>query len=127
MTSTSPKTVTVYCGELCQSNKCNATILNLLNRPLNGIEANISIGYEKFVKDPESLPPRILDLLQLAAHVFCADRLIDRGERASVNYGSWARTIEIHLPVLDIDFWENADLQHSLSDRSFPTIASLFI
>jgi len=89
MTSTSLKTVTVFCGELCKSNECNATTLNLLNRSLNDIAANITIGYEKFVNDPESLSPRILDLLQLAAHIFCADRLINRGDRESVNNESF--------------------------------------
>ena len=116
MTSSSLKTVTVYCGELCKSNECNATTLNLLNRPLNGIEANITIRYEKFVIDPESLSPRILDLLQLAAHIFCADRLINRGERKSVNNESWARTIEFHMPVIDIEFWSDAALQTALSE-----------
>ena len=116
MTSSSPKIVTVYCGELCKSNKSNSTILNLLNRPLNGIEANITIGYEKFVNDPESLSPRILDLLQLAAYVYCADRLINRGERTSVNNESWARTIEFHMPVIDIDFWTNTALKTALSE-----------
>ena len=59
MTASLPKAVTVYCGELCKSNECNATTLNLLNRPLKGMDANISIGYEKFVKDPEALSPRL--------------------------------------------------------------------
>ena len=116
MTSTSPKVVTVYCGELCKSNECNATTLNLLNRPLNGIAANITIGYEKFVNAPERLSPRILDLLQLAAHIFCADRQIHRGDRRGVDYDSWARTFEFHMPMIDIDFWSNTALQHALSE-----------
>jgi hypothetical protein len=116
MKSTPIKTVTVYCGELCKSDERTATTLNLLNRPHNGFEANIKIDYEKFVHDPESLSPRILDLLQLAAHVFCADRLINRGERRSVDNESWARTIEFHLPVYDIDFWSNTALQTALSE-----------
>ena len=116
MNSNPIKTVTVYCGELCQSDERTSTTLNLMNRPHNGFEANIAIGYEKFVNNPESLPPRILDLLQLAAHIFCADRLINRGERNSVNYDSWSRSIEFHLPVFDIEFWSNSSLQTALSD-----------
>jgi len=81
MTTASPKLVKVFCGELCRSVECTSTELNLLNRNINGLEANITIGYEKFVKDPENLPPRILDFLQIAAHIFCADRLIYRGGR----------------------------------------------
>jgi len=113
--TTSPKPVTVYCGELCKSQECNTATLNLLNRSLNGIEPNISIGYEKFVNNPESLSPRIIDLLQVAAHIFCADRMISRGKRGSVDNKSWARTIEFHLPVIDIDFWSSPALQVALS------------
>ena len=116
MSHTSPKTATVYCGELCHSSDCTATTLNLLNRPINGLKANITINYEKFVNDPESLKPRILDLLQLAALVFCADRLISRGERTSRDNESWARTIEVHLPVIDFDFWTDPALQVALSE-----------
>jgi hypothetical protein len=116
MTSTSSKSSTVYCGELCKNNKSNATEINLLNRNLRDIEANITIGYEKFVKDPETLSPRILDLLHLAAHIFCADRMISRGTRDSVNFDSWARVIEFHIPVLDIEFWSNSNLLQSLSE-----------
>jgi hypothetical protein len=106
----------VYCGELCRSNDCTTTELNLLNREIKGIEANITIGYNNFVEDPENLPARILDLLQIAAHVFCADRLIHRGERDSLNNEAWARSYEFHIPVLDLDFWNNTTLHKALTE-----------
>jgi 7-cyano-7-deazaguanine synthase in queuosine biosynthesis len=116
MTNASPKLVKVFCGELCRSIECTSTELNLLNRDINGFEANITIGYAKFVKEPENLPPRILDLLQIAAHVFCADRLIYRGGRDSISNKAWGRSFEFHIPVLDYDFWSNQTLQNALSD-----------
>jgi 7-cyano-7-deazaguanine synthase in queuosine biosynthesis len=116
MTNASPKLVKVFCGELCRSIGCTSTELNLLNRDINGLEANITIGYAKFVKEPENLPPRILDLLQIAAHVFCADRLVYRGDRDSISNKAWGRSFEFHIPVLDYDFWSNQALQNALSD-----------
>ena len=116
MTNASSKLVKVFCGELCRSVECTPTELNLLNRNLNGLEANITIGYAKFVKDPENLPPRILDLLQIAAHVFCADRLVYRGGRSSISNRAWGRSFEIHIPVLDYNFWNNQALQSALSE-----------
>jgi hypothetical protein len=116
MTNASPKLVRVFCGELCRSVECTSTELNLLNRNINGLEANITIGYAKFVKEPENLPPRILDLLQIAAHVFCADRLVFRGSRDSISNKAWGRSFEIHIPVLDYDFWNNQALQNALSE-----------
>jgi len=116
MTNASPKLVKVFCGELCRSVECTSTELNLLNRNINGLEANITIGYEKFVKDPENLPPRILDFLQIAAHIFCADRLIYRGGRDSLSNKAWGRSFEFHIPVLDFNFWNNQALQNALSE-----------
>jgi hypothetical protein len=116
MTKASPKLVKVFCGELCNTTKCTSTELNLLNRNINELETNITIGYDKFVKDPENLSPRILDLLQIAAHVFCADRLINRGGRDSLGNEAWGRSFEFHIPVLDYEFWSNQPLQNALSE-----------
>jgi len=115
MTEKSPNTVQVFCGELCTSNICNTKVINLLNHDINGVNANVTIGYEKFVSDPETLPSRILDLLQIAAFVFCADRLINRGKRDSIDNTSWARSFEFNIPVMDIDFWANDSLSDALS------------
>ena len=116
MIDVSPKLIKVYCGELCRSTEHTSTELNLLNRDINNLEANISIEYAKFVKEPENLPPRILDFLQIAAHVYCADRLVHRGERDSISNNAWARSLEFHVPVLDYDFWNNPLLKKALSD-----------
>jgi hypothetical protein len=116
MTNASPKLVKVFCGELCHSVRCTSTELNLLNRDINGLEANITIRYEKFVRDPENLPPRVLDLLQIAAYVFCSDRLIFRGDRKSISNKAWGRSFEFHIPVLDYSFWDNQVLKTALSE-----------
>ena len=116
MTNASPKLVKIFCGELCRSAACTSTELNLLNRDINGLKANITIGYTKFVNEPENLPPRILDLLQIAAHVFCADRLVYRGDRGSISNKAWGRSFEFHFPVLDYDFWSNQTLRNALSE-----------
>lgn len=110
------KVVKVYCGELCSSDVCEADELNLINYSHNGLKQNIIIGYDRFVKEPETLPARILDFLYIAAMVFCADRQVYRGERASLSNDAWARSFEFHIPVLDIDFWANKNLQKALSD-----------
>jgi len=116
MTNASPKLVKVFCSELCRSDRCTSTELNLLNRKINSLEANIVTGYNKFVKDPENLPPRILDLIQIASYVFCADRLVNRGDRRSLSNKAWGRNFEFHIPVLDYDFWNNQMLQNALSE-----------
>ena len=78
------KKISVYCGELCTSSNCDSETINLLNSDCGELEANIAVGLQKFVEDPEALPPRIIDLLQLASYIYCADRLANRGERESL-------------------------------------------
>lgn len=116
MSQQTPNTIKVFCGELCQSNVCDATTINITNRDFGDITANVTIGYEKFVRDPESLPPRILDLLQIAAYVFCADRMAFRGARGSLNNESWARSFEFNMPVMDLAFWNDAKTSKALCE-----------
>jgi len=116
MKEPTPTLITVFCGELCKSNTCSSKEINLLHRTINGIEANIIIGYDKFVQDPSSLPPRILDLLHIAAYVFCADRSVYRGSRDSISNNSWARSFKFHIPVIDIRFWCDENVQQALNN-----------
>lgn len=109
------KIICVFCGELCKTTVCTADEINLLHTDYNGLSANITIGYEKFVEDSEELSPRVIDLLQIAAYVFCADRMANRGERSSINNESWSRTFEFNIPVLDCDFWENERVIYALN------------
>jgi 7-cyano-7-deazaguanine synthase in queuosine biosynthesis len=111
-----PNIIKVFCGELCKSNNCDASTLNLLHKDVNDITANIMIGYRNFVNDPESISKRILDLLQIAAYVFCADRMAYRGKRDSLNNDGWARSFEFNIPVYDIEFWNNENTKKTLSD-----------
>jgi len=115
MNQQTPDIIQVFCGELCNSNKCDASILNLLHKNINDIPANISVGYSKFVKDPESIPERIIDLLQIATYVFCADRMACRGKRDSLNNAAWARSFEFNIPVYDVEFWNNENTKKTLS------------
>lgn len=116
MSQQTPDMIRVFCGELCESNTCDSSTINLLHRDMNDIAANITIGFEKFVRDPETLQPRILDLLQIAAYIFCADRMANRGSRSSVNNDSWARSYEINVPVMDYDFWNDSKVSNAMSE-----------
>ncbi len=111
-----PVVIPVYCAELCDSNLCNSSVINLLNRDINDIAANITVGFEKFITNPNNLPTRILDLLQIAAYVYCADRLVNRGKRNSINNSAWARSFEFHIPVFDIDFWLNSKVSMKMAE-----------
>ena len=116
MTESTPKVINVICGEICTSRTYTSTEINLINRDYNGVEANVSFCYEKFVKNPEDIPERILDLLQIASFVFCADRMASRGAHDSVTNVGWARTFHFAIPVLDLDFWSSDNVKKHLND-----------
>ncbi len=68
---------------------------------------NINIQLPKFVRDVMHLPPRILDLLEIAGYIFAADRLISRGSRDTLEYHNWARVIHFIIRVRDFSFWND--------------------
>lgn len=122
MTESTPKVINVICGELCTTRDCSSTEINLLHKDFDGITANVSFGYERFVKAPEEIPERILDLLQIASYVFCADRMASRGSRESVTNLGWARTFNLKIPVRDLSFWDAESVKKILNDAlSFMT------
>lgn len=116
MSKSPNRTIQVYCGELCQTSSYSPEEINLINYKVNGLAPNVTIGYEGFVYDPNTLSDRILDLLQIAAMVFCADRMTGRGERASVSNQGWSRSFEFHISVLDYEFWKNECVKATLAE-----------
>lgn len=122
MTESTSKVINVVCGELCTTRDCSSTDINLLHRDFNDINANVSFGYERFVKTPEEIPEHIIDLLQIASYVFCADRMANRGARDSVANTGWARTFNLKIPVRNLPFWDTESVKKTLNDAlSFMT------
>lgn len=76
---------------------------------------NIRLGLPNFVRDVYHLPDRVLDLLELAAYVYCADRLTRRGRKDAVEYRSWARSFRFEVKVRDHAFWNHQDVSSCLS------------
>ena len=76
----------------------------------------LGVGLPQFVRDVYHLPPRILDLLEIASYIFATDRYISRGPKDAVEYHAWARHIEFHIAVRDYNFWSGAAVTKALSD-----------
>lgn len=75
---------------------------------------NVRLGLPRFVKDLVYIPPRILDLLELAAYVYAADRHTRRGRRDAVEFHAWSRRFKFRVRVRDVDFWKRAEVQDAL-------------
>ena len=74
----------------------------------------VRLGLPDFVKSVNYLPDRCLDLLEIAAYVFAADRLSPRGPREAVEYQSWSRSIHFIVKVRDHNFWSQSTVCEAL-------------
>ena len=81
-----------------------------------GSAQNIRLPLSDFVRSVHHLPDRVLDLLEIAAYVFCADRLISRGSKANLEYHSWSRLFQFAIRVRDFEFWNTPSVKEKLKD-----------
>ena len=77
---------------------------------------NFKLLLPDFVKGVYHLPDRLLDLLEIASYVYCADRMTSRGSRDAVEYHSWSRTFEFVIRVRDETFWNKPEVKQALSE-----------
>ena len=80
-----------------------------------GGPVNVRLGLPDFVRDVYHLPDRTLDLLELAAYVYCADRMSSRGPKDAVEYQAWARSFHFVVKVRDHNFWSQNNVSACLS------------
>ncbi|MDP9179062.1 MAG: 7-cyano-7-deazaguanine synthase, partial [Gemmatimonadota bacterium] len=77
---------------------------------------NVTVDLPAFVRDVFHIPPRTLDLLEIAAYVFAADRLTSRGPRDLVEFHTWARSFRFRVRVRDFEFWSDPKVRDALSE-----------
>ena len=85
-------------------------------RSSGGKPPNVRLGLPDFVRSVDYLPKRLLDLLEIAAYVFAADRLTSRGPKVAVEYQSWARKLQFVVKVRDYEFWRQSMVIEALRD-----------
>ena len=66
---------------------------------------NVNLKLPNFVEQIYHLPDRILDLLEIAAYVFAADRWVPRGRKDAVEFHAWMRSIHFIIRVRESKFW----------------------
>ena len=55
-----------------------------------------------------------MDLLHIASYVYCADRMVFRGKRDSLDNNAWARSFNFHIAVADYSFWSAPQVQEKM-------------
>src|SRR5680860_289832 len=79
-------------------------------------DTRVRVRLPDFVRSMGTIPRRVLDLIEIAAYVFCADRLTSRGPPNSLVYDSWSRQFHFVIRVRDESFWCRKTTIESLSN-----------
>lgn len=100
---------------------CNGASRKGLEKPLAldyrpKSQPTVNLGLPSFAADLLHVPKRTLDLLEVAAYIYAADRHTSRGPKAAVEYHSWARSFRFRVRVRDLAFWRNAGVRRALSE-----------
>ncbi|MBD2701855.1 7-cyano-7-deazaguanine synthase [Spirosoma sp. BT702] len=61
------------------------------------------------------MPDRTRDLIEMAAFIYAADRLITRGRPNQVEFENWARELTFCIPVRDLTYWQQDEVVKSLA------------
>ena len=64
-----------------------------------------------------NMAPVLVDLLEVAAYVYCADQTAKRGGPTSQDFGEgWRRRFEFHIPVRQPDLWSSKPVRTALCE-----------
>lgn len=110
---TRPKKENIF---LCNGAKCKGAEAMVLDYRASADERNVNLKLPQFVDQFNYLPDRILDLMEIAAYVFAADRSCRRGPKDAVIYNSWSRKMRFIVKVRDYDFWKQGAVNKALCD-----------
>lgn len=78
-----------------------------------GPNANVNVRLQDVAKALlNHVAPRLVDLLEIAAYVFCADAATRRGNHWTDDHTTepWGRDFRFLIPVRDLSFWRRAEV-----------------
>lgn len=102
----------IECGVTAPSSE-EAMVMNV-----HGPAKNVNLRIDYISRTMLSnLPDLLIDLLEVAAYVYCADQRLARGSDQLSKFGeSWRRSLRFKIPVRDLAVWQDPDVQEALID-----------
>ena len=106
----------IFCGGLKPPTK--PKLERVLELDVQGDGKNIEFKIDSISKAMmANIPDELLDLLEIAAYVYCADQRCSRGTDILKDYGSqWRRVMSFQIPVRKPDVWNSVELKKVLQD-----------
>lgn len=105
----------IFCGGVQRTPKNADDVLQL---DVHGASPNIELKIQD-IKDTlmSNVPPVLLDLLEVASYVYCADQRTPRGDQYLGGMGKhWHKPMNFVIPVRQPDTWNGPDVQKALKD-----------
>lgn len=63
-----------------------------------------------------NVPDLLIDLLEVASYVYCADQRLGRGSDQLTNFGEdWRRSLHFSIPVRQLNVWQDPEVQEQLA------------
>ena len=106
----------VVCGGLAAPRRVAKE--KIINLNLWGQRANVTLKISDISERMiANVPPILIDLLEIATYIYCADQATTRGGGGSGNYGAkWRRRFRFRIPVRDPRLWSSDTVLTALRD-----------
>lgn len=102
----------IECG-VPQASEADALAMNV-SEPGKNVNLRIDYISRSMIGN---IPDLLIDLLEVAAYVYCADQRIARGSAMLTNFGEdWRRSLTFSIPVRHPEVWQRTDVQELLLD-----------
>src|ERR1044072_8600077 len=105
----------IYCGGIVPPSAGTVAALEL---NVQGRNRNVNLKIMDIHRSMvTSIPDVLMDLLEVAAYVYCADQRIRRGGEALTHTGGkWRRDFHYIIPVRNVDLWNSEPVMKALAD-----------
>jgi len=115
-----PNDCTIYCGGVSDTGR-GADTAATLRLQMWGTNHNVDFKIGDVSEAmADNVPSVLLDLLDIAVYVYCADQAIARGTFAGRNEGQdWRRTFHFYIPVRNLELWQSAAAAELVATLSF--------
>ncbi len=84
---------------------------------VHGADKNVNLRIDYISRTMlGNVPDLLIDLLEVAAYVYCADQKLVRGSDKLTNFGeNWRRSLRFSIPVRRLEVWQDPDLHEVLA------------
>ncbi len=107
----------IYCeGYMPKKTQANEFDLELSFSNPDGRCNNILIDFKQLAQTVIDKDNLAFDLIRISVYVYIADCLTERGGLNDAYDEYWNVDLNFHIPVLDVDFWNNEEVKNLLSE-----------